>query len=73
MSVDGKKVLHMDRNDHYGGPPLALHLGGNPGAKLKSMSRRCCPRKVAFELESTEETIHLPLGCLQGGQHFPAG
>jgi hypothetical protein len=28
---------------------------------------------VAFVWELTEETIHLPLGCLQGGRwHFPS-
>ena len=40
--------------------------GGNPGANLKSISHRCCLREVAFEWELTKETIHLPLGCLQG-------
>ena len=26
MSVKGKKVLHMDRNDHYGGEAASVHL-----------------------------------------------
>ena len=44
------------------------HPGGNPGAKLKSISHRCYLREEAFELEElTKETIYLPLGCLQGG------
>ena len=56
-------------------PPLPLsltlfglpsHPGGNPGANLKSISRRCHPILVAFVWELTEETIDLPLGCLQG-------
>ena len=29
------------------------HPGGNPGANLKSISRRCYLRDVAFELELT--------------------
>ena len=42
------------------------HLGGNPGANLKSISHRCYHREVAFEWELTEETIYLSLGCLRG-------
>ena len=30
------------------------------------ISHRCYPREVAFEWQSTPETIYLPLGCLQG-------
>lgn len=26
LSVDGKKVLHMDRNDYYGGESASLNL-----------------------------------------------
>jgi len=44
-----------------------LRPGGSPGANLKSISHRCHLREKAFEWELTEETIHLPLGCLQGG------
>jgi len=43
------------------------HPGGNPGANLKSISHRCHPILVAFVWGLTKETIHLPLGCLQGG------
>ena len=32
-----------------------------------SIFHRCHPILVAFEWELTKETIHLPLGCLQGG------
>ena len=46
---------------------LPLHPGGNPAANLKSISHRCHPILVAFAWELTKETIHLPLGCLQGG------
>ena len=51
-------------------PDLVLpcnHPGGNPGTNLKSISHRCYLRGVTFEWELTTETIHLPLGCLQGG------
>ena len=44
-----------------------LHPGGNPGADLKSISHRRHPILVTFVWELTEETINLPLGCLQGG------
>ena len=32
-----------------------------------SISRRCHLFEVAFVWELAKETIHLPLGCLQGG------
>ena len=38
-----------------------------PGADLKSISHRCYLREVVFEWELTQETICLPLSCLQGG------
>ena len=44
------------------------HPGGNPEGDPKSISHRCHPILVAFVWELTKETIHLPLGCLQGGQ-----
>ena len=37
------------------------HPGGNPRANLESISRRCYLREVAFEWNSTKETIYLPL------------
>ena len=43
------------------------HPGGNPGANIKSITHRCYIFEVAFVWELTKETIHLPLGCLQGG------
>ena len=49
---------------------FAIHPGANPGANLKSISHRCHPILVAFVWELTKETIHLPLGCLQGGLVF---
>jgi len=43
-----------------------IHPRGNPGANLKSISHRRYFFEVAFVWELTKETIHLPLGCLQG-------
>ena len=55
----------------HGAPrfPSLPHPGGNPGANLKSISRRCYLREVAFAWELTKEAFawELPLGCLQGG------
>ena len=34
------------------------------------ISRRCHPILVAFVSELTKESIHLPLGCLQGGERW---
>jgi len=38
-----------------------------PGENLKSICHRCYLFEIAFVWELTKETIHLPLGCLQGG------
>ena len=46
------------------------HPGGNPGENLKSISHRWYLFEVAFVWELTNDTTHLPLGCLQGG-HVP--
>jgi len=55
-------------------PPPAptghYHPGGELRANLKSISHRCHLEEVAFVWELTKETIHLPLGCLQGGWQF---
>jgi hypothetical protein len=47
---------------------LHIHPGFQLRANLKSISHRCHFFEVAFVWELTEETIHLPLGCLQGGR-----
>jgi hypothetical protein len=54
---------------HQQDTPLSvtIHPGGNLGANLKSITHRCHPILVAFVSELTPKTIHLPLGCLQGG------
>ena len=49
---------------------LQLHPGVELGANLKSISHRCHLLEVAFVWDLTEETINLPLGCLQGGPQF---
>ena len=46
---------------------MTLHPGVEFGANLKSISRGCHLFEVAFVRELTKETIHLPLGSLQGG------
>ena len=50
-------------------PSLHIHPGGNPGANLKSISHRCHLFEVAVVWKLTQETIHLPVGCLQCGFH----
>ena len=43
------------------------HPGVELRANLKSISHRCHLFEVAIVWELTKETIHLPLGYLQGG------
>ena len=38
------------------------------GQILSQISHRCYLFEVAFVCELTQESINLPLGCLQGGQ-----
>ena len=45
--------------------PHDCHPGGDPRANIKTISHRCYLREVAFEWELSQETIYLPLGCLQ--------
>jgi len=42
-------------------------LEATQGQILSQISHRCHPILVAFVWELTKETIHFPLGCLQGG------
>ena len=44
-----------------------VHPGVELRANRKSISHRCHLFEVAFVWGLTKETIHLPLGCLQGG------
>ena len=48
-------------------PTHPIHPRGNPGSNPKSISHGCHLREVTFVHELTNETIHLPLGCLQDG------
>ena len=64
--IDGA-LVDVDEGLHLGWERFSRHPGGNPGANLKPISHRCHPILVAFVWELTEETIDLPLGCLQGG------
>jgi len=43
------------------------HPGVELRANLKSITHRCHLFEVAFVWDLIEGTIHLPLGCLQGG------
>ena len=52
-------------------PGSASHTQ-SPGANLLSISHRYCLREVAFEWELTQETIYLPLRCLQGEVRYTA-
>lgn len=40
LSVKGKKVLHIDRNDHYGGFVYLFHLKRSSSDKLQRGSFR---------------------------------
>ena len=44
------------------------HPGGNSGSNFDSISHICHLWEVEFEWDLTDETIYLPLGCLQGGE-----
>jgi len=61
----GGCIQHPDQQRTFW--EISRHPGRNPGANHKSISHRCNPILVAFVWELTKETIHLPLGCLQGG------
>jgi hypothetical protein len=43
------------------------HPGVEFRANLKSISHRCHLFEVTIVWELTQETIYLPMGCLQGG------
>ena len=55
-------------------PPVersALRTGVELRANLQSISQKCHLFKVASVGELTKGSIHLPLGCLQGGNPNP--
>ena len=45
------------------------HPGVDLRANLKSIPHRCHLFAMAFVWKLTKDTIHLHLGCLQGGYH----
>ena len=47
------------------------HPGDNSKANPKSIFHRCHPILVAFVLELTQDTMDLPLSCMQGGGELP--
>jgi len=64
-SSEEAKVTPKPRRD----PPFLYlsHPGVELRENLRSISHRCHLFEVACVWELTKETIHLPLGCLQGG------
>ena len=58
-------ILAIDQGDHTFRSSFQPEVEFR--ANLKSFSHRCHPILVAFVWELTKETIHLPLGYLQGG------
>ena len=48
-------------------PRSTLRLGIELMANVKSISHRCHLLDVALVWRLTKETIHSPLGCVQGG------
>ena len=55
----------LQRAEERKGGAGQAHPGVELRANLKSISHRC--HEVAFVRVLTTETIHVPLGCLQGG------
>ena len=66
-SVNRRDIVRYSRFDQDQVP--LFHPGVEFRANLKSISHRCHLFKVAFVWKLTQETIHLPLGCLQCGFH----
>ena len=64
---DVRMKAWRDENGAWGGQVFATPPGVELKANLESISHRCFLFEVAFVWELTKETIHLPLGCLQGG------
>jgi len=63
-----RRVYHAELPQHAAVLAAQKEIGVNPGANLKSISRRCHPILVVFVCELTKETMIFPLGCLQGGE-----
>ena len=56
--VYGLEAREVEAVEPHGQCEQRCHPGGNPGPNRKSISHRCFLRKVAFNWESTKETIH---------------
>ena len=63
----GPPILYQGGDGGRPEPTWHSHPGVELRANLKSISHRCHLFEVAFIWELTQETIDLPLGCLQGG------
>ena len=55
---------------HYSQNGMLGHPGVELRANLKLISHRCHLFEMALVRDLTKETIHLPLGCLQGGVRY---
>ena len=64
--IDGQLIL-------IGFLPPHTHPGVDLRVNLRSISHRYRLFKVAFVRGLTKQTIHLPLGCLQGSIGVPEG
>ncbi|KAI6162071.1 GDP dissociation inhibitor [Pisolithus thermaeus] len=57
LSVDGKKVLHMDRNDYYGGDSASLNLTQN-SAEIVITPVDLIPKFIIASGELTKILVH---------------
>ena len=68
LDVDAGHVIAATVTPALARPiPVVSHPGVELRANLESISHRCHLEEVESVWESTEDTIYLPLGCLQGG------
>ena len=76
--VDPEAVANVDLSPVLGATPAPVltrrscHPGVNPGANFNSIPHKCHLFEVALVWDLTQETICLPLGCLQGGMKLRA-
>ena len=71
MARDGKGLLRFVFKGFDGAANVQFkgyHPRVDLKANLKSISHRCYLFEAAFVWELTQESIHLPLGCLQGSK-----
>ena len=53
LSVEGKKVLHMDRNDYYGGDSASLNLE-QVGISALLLEQRCLTSQLREALQEVQ-------------------